>query len=432
MKRLIPIALCLLTLAGLVGCTAAVSTPPTAAPQPAPAETTGATPAPAVAATPQPPDKAPAAVPTEDLIAQVKAAAPKDAFAGFRAMPLIVKPGSTPLWAVMSTGLLNFNVQPLPSHFVAIYTYGDAGWQQLARLDLNGGQVTPTFVDERLAKQVDLDPGRVFVEIPGGIGAHGGSYQLLSFDGSALRLEIALQSPSPGMGSTRDVNGDGKLEVVLDQSDPYIFCYACGARKVRFQVLRWDAGQAKLAAVDLQPLPAGQPDSVSKPANRAVELAQAGLWKDAYAGITEARSEAGAEASDVLSWDYALIELHAQALQETLTAQWPLIQQVFYGDYAAAVDILRAYKPEQIWTAESPLVTDPLVAPFVKSLSDNLVDSATRALKAEPDLAAAWFIRGWGQYLADPASAQARADVAQAAKLAPGDALYAASVAALK
>ncbi len=429
MTRPIPIVLSMLVLAGLVACAQPTGTGPTTVPQQG-AEALTSVPLPGTDSTPQPPDRVPAAVPTEDLIAQVTAAAPKEAFGGFTAMPLMVKPRARPLWAVISTGRRNFEVQPLPSHFAAIYTYGDAGWQQLARLDLDD-DVAPDFVDERFVKQVDLDPGRIFIEIPGGAGAHGGTYQLLSFDGSTLRLEIAVQSPSPGMGSARDVNGDGALEVVLDQSDPYIFCYACGARKVQFQVLRWDAGQARLVAIDLQPLPAGQPDSVSTPANRAVELAQAGLWKDAYQAITEAKDAAVGDIS-VLSWDYALIKLHAEALQATLDAQWPLIQQVFYGDYAAAVDIMRAYKPEEIWTAESPLVTDPLVAPFIKSLSDNLIASATQALEVEPDLAAAWFIRGWGEYLADPTSASARADVAQAAMLAPDDTLYAGSVAVLQ
>ncbi len=398
---------------------------------PALAEVTAPTPALGEVTTPQAPDAVPAVVPTEDLIAQVMAAAPKDAFGGFVAMPLIVAGGSRPLWAVLSTGRRNFDIQPLPSHFIAIYTHSDAGWQELARLDLDGDAIAPDFVDERFSKQVDLDPGRLFFEIQGAAGAHGGTYQLVSFDGSALHVEATLASPSPGMGSTRDVNDDGKLEVVLDLSDPYIFCYACGAIKVKFQVLRWDAPQGKLVEVALGPLPAGQPQSVSEPAGRAIKLAQGGLWKDSYAAIKEAKAAAGVNAPDALGWDYALIKLHAEALAATLNIEWPLIQQVFYGDYAAAVDILRAYKPEEIWTPKSPLITNPMVEPFVDSLSQNLVESATQALAAEPELAAAYFIRGWGEYLADPASAQARADVAQAARLAPDDALYAGSVAAL-
>lgn len=436
MKRLLSLVFCLLVVPGLVGCAPELMASPTTASQPAATEASTATPPPvavdAVTATPQPPDKAPAAVPTEDLVAQVTAGEPEGAFTGYTVLPLVVQAGARPLWAVISTGMRNWELTPPPCHFVAIYTYDSAAWQQLARMDLDSDEGGPDYVDGSSAQQVDFGAERIFLEIPGGAGAHGGTYQLLSFDSSTLRLELAMSSPSPGMGSTTDLNGDGALEVVLDQSGPYIFCYACGARKVQFQVLRWDDRQAKFVAVDLQPLPADEPASVRQPANRAVELARAGLWKEAYARITEARNAAGSDVPEILGWDYTLIRLHAEALQATLDTEWPLIQQVFYGDYAAAVDILRAYKPEEIWRPDSPLVADPLVEPFIDSLSANLVESATHALEVEPGLAAAWFIRGWGEYLADPASAQARADVVQAASLAPDDALYVCSVAVLQ
>lgn len=416
-------------LAGLVACAPAQSLAHTNTAQPP-------TPTAAVAAAGgpaqgQPPDQVPAAVPTEDLIAQVEASLPKDAFEGLQVVPLTVPQGTQPLWAVFSTGRVNFDLEPLPSHFLAIYALAGDTWQQLSWLDLSVEQGGPAYVQDNACQQVDLEPSRVWLVVSGGMGAHSGSFQLVSFDGEVLRVEVSMQSPSPGMGSVRDVDGDGQLDVVLDQSDPYVFCYACGARDVHFQVLRWDAAQAKLVEATFQPLPASLPESVTKPANRAVELAQAGLWKDAYAGIQQAFEAAGDAAAGIveLRWDHALIELHAKALLATLEIEYPLIQQVFYGDYAAAIDIMRQYQPEEIFTVQSPLVTNPSVEPFVDSLSQHLVESASAALEAEPDLAAAYFIRGWGEYLADPASSQARNDVAKAAELAPDDALFADSAA---
>ncbi len=430
--RSIAVVLLLSALVGLVAC----SPDPSMARSNTDAPTTAATPEPVAAGPAQgrPPDAVPAAVPTEDLIAQVTASLPKDAFAGIRAVPLRVAEGAQPLWAVMSTGQLNFELQPLPSHFLAIYTLTGAAWKELAHLDLSIDQGGPTFVEEGACQQVDLEPSHVWFVVAGGVGAHGGSFELVSFDGQALHVEASLQSASPGMGAVRDVNGDGVLDVVLDESDPYVFCYACGARKVQFQVQRWDAAEGRLVPVDLQPLPAGLPESVTRPANRAVQLARGGLWKDAAAAIQEASEAAKGAPGDMtaLKWDEAIIGLHAQALAETRTIDYPLIQQVFYGDYAAAVEIMRQFKPEEIFSAESPLVSDPGVQPFVESLSQHLVESATHALEVEPDLAAAYFIRGWGEYLADAESRQARDDVAQAARLAPDDALYAGSVAALK
>ncbi len=431
--HLLAVALVLPLLVGLVACTpgpsvARVNTQvPTTSPS-------ALEPVAAADAQGQPPDTVPAAVPTEDLIAQVAAGLPKDAFGGIQALPLAVAEGAEPLWVVISTGQINFDLQPLPSHFLAIYTLAGDVWKELAHLDLDLDTGGPTYLQDDASQQVDLEPGHVWFAVSGGMGAHGGTFHLVSFDGQVLRVEASMQSPSPGMGSVYDVDGDGTLEVVLDQSDPYIFCYACGARKVQFQVLYWDATQGKLEAAELEPLPAGLPESVTGPANRAVELARAGLWKGAYARIREASEAAQGVPGDktALKWDEVIIRLHAEALAETLTIEYPLIQQVFYGDYDAAVEIMRQFKPEEIFSAESPLVADPGVQPFVESLSQHLVESATQALKAEPDLAAAYFVRGWGEYLADAASRQARDDVAKAATLAPDDSLYTGSVAVLE
>jgi len=388
----------------------------------------------------QAPDQAPAAIPTEDLIAQVKATLPDNAFAGgLSALPLTVPQGSKPLWAVISTGLRNFELKPLPNHFVALYTHTDAGWQELARMDLDTQDGGPDAVDEAFTQQVQLDPSRVWLQVAGESGAHGGSYQLLSYDGTTLRMELNVASPSPGMGSVKDVNGDGKLDVVLDDSDPYVLCYACGARKTQFQVLTWDPQQARLAEVTLQPLEASQDDAAAKAADRAVELAKAGLWKDALAQIEQARQAAAQETpadQETLGWDYALIKLHTDAMaaqplavMQDVSPVVPLLNNVFYGDYGAAVDLLRSYKPEQIFSAQSPLTTDPMIANFVPDVSKRLTENATQALTAEPDLAAAYFLKGWGEYLADAHSAQAKADIAKAAALAPNDALYKGSAA---
>ena len=41
-----------------------------------------------------------------------------------------------------------------------------------------------------------------------------------------------------------------------------------------------------------------------------------------------------------------------------------------------------------------------------------------------PDLAAAYFLRGWAEWLDAPAGPAARADVAKASQLAPNDTFY--------
>ena len=53
-----------------------------------------------------------------------------------------------------------------------------------------------------------------------------------------------------------------------------------------------------------------------------------------------------------------------------------------------------------------------------------LVVGASAALEVKPELAPALFVRAWGEYLADPSDPQIAADLAAAAQLAPGDALF--------
>jgi hypothetical protein len=87
---------------------------------------------------------------------------------------------------------------------------------------------------------------------------------------------------------------------------------------------------------------------------------------------------------------------------------------------------MRPYTAAQIFDAQSPLIVGTVAEMWVPELSSSITKKADAALALQPDLAPAYFLRGWASYLADPAAnrAQAKADVAKAAALAPGDALY--------
>jgi len=348
-------------------------------------------------------------------------------------LPLTVSEGSQPLWAVFSLGSPNFLAEQ--HHFVAIYTHNEAGWQELARLELapnfDSDPIDPgtDYLFEESVTQVFVEPSRIWLQVEGGIGAHGGTYHLLSFDAETLQVEIAHSSPSPGAGSLADVNDDGTLEVVLNATFPYVFCYACGVRQVAFQVLTWDSANQRMFELTIQSM--GQKDHpASKPTDRAVELAEAGLWKDALAKIIEAK-EVAAQAkeptdSSTLEWDYVLIKLHAEAMAKEVTySPYPLLSNIFYGDYAAALDIMRPYSPEQIFSPNSPLIVGTVAEGWEETLSDWIIDSTNLALEAQTDLAAAYFLRGWAEYLSDPTNPQAQADVDRAAELAPDESLFA-------
>ena len=70
------------------------------------------------------------------------------------------------MWAVYSTGMRNFDLDPPPGHFVAIYTPVADGWNELARLDISSAamagdpllEMGPDFVAPGGVAQAAIDP----------------------------------------------------------------------------------------------------------------------------------------------------------------------------------------------------------------------------------------------------------------------------------
>jgi len=411
--------------------------PPTSTPTPAPATPTS-TLAPTATIAPATSTPTPTAAPTlstDSLVQTVLSGLPQGAFEGVAVLPLSVPAGGQPLWAVYSYGLLNFDLQPPPSHFVAIYTQEQGQWKQLARQEFALDDQTvaaPDYVDKNGLTQAPIEPGHIWLALEGGVGAHGGTFDLLSFAGNTLQVEVSGTADSPGLGSIQDVNGDGVPDVMLDVSDRYIFCYACGVAKAQFQVYAWDQANGRMTEMQIQPMLMGQSGHPGRIlTNQAVSLAEAGLWKDALSVMTQAK-EASANIQPpftnyTVDWDYGLIKLYADALaQNAQDGGYPLLTKVFYGDYAAAVDLMRPYAVSQIFTPSTPLVIGTVAETWVPELTMNITSTATAALAVEPNLAPAYFLRGWAEYLADPTSglAAAKADVDKAAALAPDDPLF--------
>lgn len=387
-------------------------------------------------------DTGPAATPETASIepaATLQASLPDGAFEGTAAIALTAPAGSPPLWAAYTTGLRNFDLDPVPGHVVAIFTQGDTGWQELARLDLNATPITggdqlidsgPDYVDPQGVRQVEIDPTRTWLTIDGGAGAHSGTFQLLSFDGQALRQEVGGFSASPGAGSIADVNGDGQNDAVLNATDPYIFTYASGMTHPYFEVYTW-LGDS-MVPVEISDLKESDQGQLFYEANKeAVALAGAGLWPDALAKIEEAVQLA--EGSDPpaplgsLRWNEALIRLNFEAHQKArASSPYPLLSYVFAGDYAGAVDQMRSYSLEQIFTPQSPLIAGTVAEGWEDAVSNYILDSANAALAVQPELGPAYFLRAWAEFLASPGSRQVNADLHRAAELAPDDPLFAA------
>jgi hypothetical protein len=343
-------------------------------------------------------------------------------FEGVTVLPLTWSNSSLRYWAAFSHGPRIYD--PLQNHFVAIYTRSNTGWQEVSRLELEN----PDYLDPASVTEVKVEPSHLWLEVQGGAGAHAGTYDLLAFNGQTLRSEATQVSASAGAGKLEDLNGDGLLDVILDQSDYYVFCFACGVRLIQYQVLSW-AGQ-RLSPINLSPLGESAPAQLRELTNRAVELAQAGLWRDAQETINQA---VALNAKDpVVTWDAALIRLHAQAQAPQDQGPYPLLENVLYGDYAAALEVIRPYSMQEIFGLPTPLITDTPAMGWETELSQRIIDSSTKALQVQPELAAAFYLRGWARHLANPDDPQAVADIEQAAKLDPQEPLFSQSLAFLK
>jgi hypothetical protein len=340
----------------------------------------------------------------------------RDSYLEVRALPL-ARPGGAPLWAVYSVGTRAVAPEIGLSHFVAIYGRDGRGWRPISRVDLEAVD----YQDEAGVAPASVESSRLWLVAEGGVGAHGGTFTLLSFDGTTLRVEVAHAHPSPGAGELQDLLGDGTVEVVLNESDPYVFCYACSVRLVDYRVLRWDG--AAFLPVGLRKLPAAAPASAAerRANDRAVELAEAGLYLDAFAEIAPI---AGAPSPHpAVLWNHALIDLVLRGRGRVADA-YPLLGHAFYGGYDAAVGPMRAYAPADLFDPSSPLVAGTVAQGWESQLAERVERVAGPAIAARPDLAEAYFLRGWARQLARPGSAEALADVARAAQLAPADPLF--------
>jgi len=344
---------------------------------------------------------------------------------GAIAFPLTTTDESV-LWLAHTTGIRNFD--PMQEHLMAIYAPEGDSWVEVARSEFSMSDdpdtlgASPDYLGEGGVTQVQIEPAHIWIQVEGGAGAHSGVFGLYSFDGSTLTQQLDGFSSSPGVGYIEDLNNDGINEVLIDATDYYIFCYACGVREYLSTIWYWDG--SAMSAVTLQPLSEDAPEEVRTFNDNLIALVEAGLWKDAQALLDDALIFSYAEPA--LSWNLVYVRVNAEARQADAEGEsaYPLLSNVFYGDYAAAVEILRAEGADGLFIPETALITGTVAAGWQDAVADHLVNNATAALALQPELAAAYFVRGWGEYVRNFDEAAAVADVQKAAELAPDDELY--------
>lgn len=364
--------------------------------------------------------------------------------------------GAPPLWVAHTVGMRDFSTAQM--HRIALYRLrNDGDVAEVAHLNLNhisaGGSGTggpgtasavadaPDYLGPGGVSQAPIEPSSVWLTLEGGAGAHGGTFALLRFDGERLTTELAARGDSPGVGQVRDVDGDGIGEVVIDATDSYVFCYACGVRLPHYALWRLDGD--RFVQVLAQPLPGQVEQGETSPELVAanddlLRLAAANLWMDVAAALdrTQAMLDADPQLNDpsgAFHWNLLLLRLNEEARRALLRAPsaYPLLDHVFYGDYAGAVDLLRTIPPDQLFSAQSPAIVGTVAQGWEESLALRLDHFASAALEDQPENAPAWFLRGWGAWLMGSTDLALR-EIEQAAALAPNDDFYASAMAQLQ
>ena len=431
--RLLAVPALALLAAALVACNpfggGEDTTEPTATASPSPRQVTG-TPTPT--ATPQAaptPAPTPSAAEIGQLSADLEAAVLAEIADEFRehelearAIDLGLDTDEGSYWAVITNGpqpvYLDDDDEPVNFfHIVAAYRLNpDGRWsRELASVEI---ETAPQRTgDVEVAHAPD---GSAWIVIRGPTGAHAGTLDVIRFDPADGSLETAIShlSSRPNAGEATDLDGDGIPEFVLNTSNPYVFCYACAVEEHAVAIHRWDG--AALSEVRLE-VPPGLAGDVATAAARVVSLAEADLWRQA-AALAVATSRR-APRNDGLRWLSILVnQTAAQRLAHAGSPGQPLLTNVLAGEYAAALDVMRAHEAHVAFTLYGPLIERTAAELDLTTMAVTILDYTERALGQRPDEAATHAVRALGLALASPDDlGRAREAARRAAELAPGD-----------
>ena len=299
---------------------------------------------------------------------------------------------------------------------ISIHAAMPDGWETLGRVELECAE----YLNEFSVEQVMIDPVDIWLAVTGGVGAHSGCLEVLRWDGEELRVVISGFSSSPDAGSLVDLNEDGQLDLLLNNSDPYIFCYACGVRQYWAQLYYWD-GQ-RLMEVTPTPLAGDEPEELRAFNDRAAELVAASLFADALAQIEQA--EAIAPENTIVGWNAIWIRHHLEASrEEASSSSYPLLNHVFAGDWEAAFETLWAVGLPTL-VSEEPIPGDSAAAGFEHVVGVLLAQHADTAIALRPERAAVHALGAWGRFLINPDDPAVQFGLQRAAALETSDERY--------
>ncbi len=310
---------------------------------------------------------------------------------------------------------------PPSEHMLGIYEYVNGTWELLGLTPLGDDGLDqasslgygPDYMGEGSVMQVFIEPTNLWLFVSGGVGAHSGVAKLFKFDGMQLQSVARNDNGSPFAGWVEDLNGDGLQELIFDDTDPYIFCYACGVRRVEFEVMSWNG--SALETVALRQVEGNEAN------NRAVELAQAGLWIDAAGSAYQLREMEDA----TVQWNAYLIDLTSRYRVLVAESAYPIMSRMYTGDYFGAVAPFSGLAPETIFDINGELFAGTVADGWTDTMFPEIIETTTRAIAAKPEEAGAYFLRGWAKFFMNDGSALE--DIARSAELSPSNPTFTAA-----
>ncbi|MCK9487392.1 MAG: hypothetical protein M0R73_11960 [Dehalococcoidia bacterium] len=394
--------------------------PPTPTSTPSGSPTTS--PTPATTPTPAP---TPTLTPSESLrslllsvISTGVTAAEQAALDQMEVVAIELQVADRDLWAAVTSGPGVWELGNGARQVVAIYERRtDGSWVEVAVLPLES---EPTRTDIEVVP-APAGSDLIWLAVHGNTGAHAGTFELVRFDGVALTSSLWWFSPSPGAATIADLDGDGAAEIVLDATDPYVYCYACGVRAWGEIIYRWVDGEPE--AVNIGPIESSDP-RVRVLTEQAARLVEADLWRRARSTMQLALE--AAPDVEAVWWMALTIGRTADARLADAGLEWqPLTTAVLAGEYTLALDLMDGLPPAQMYAPDGPLLAGTVAEDWPEVMGEILVDYATRALDVDSTMAEAYAVRSLGRILAAPDDWEgARLDMDAALAIEPGNPFY--------
>jgi hypothetical protein len=313
-------------------------------------------------------------------------------------------------FATISKGMMENIDDPHP---LTIYQKNGSEFVKVTQYDFTNGE----YIGD-LELLPNPDPNHALFIVHGGVGAHSSFGNVFSFDGKTLKLVLETQSDAGGGALTiQDINGDGVLDAIGDATDYYVFCYACGVRIYSDTIYSWDG--TKFVEQTLT-------KSSDATIQQAIDYAKAQRWNM----VTKSLPTISAPTNDADKWNVALLTHWSTIRKPQTDDAFPFLSAVYYGDYDAAVALLRAVgakdaaNPKGKWFAGPiaegiDVATDTSIDEFRVTLFDNVVQFSTMALTQDDTVTSARFLRGWAKTLVNPRDPEGLKDLQAVATADP-------------